>query len=74
MALIKTENLWKTYHMGTESVHALRAVSVEVERGEFVAIMGPSGSGKFDADEPHRLPGHADRGDVPSSTASRSAG
>jgi putative ABC transport system ATP-binding protein len=46
MALIKTENLWKTYHMGTESVHALRAVSVEVERGEFLAIMGPSGSGK----------------------------
>ncbi|MCY4660388.1 MAG: ABC transporter ATP-binding protein [Acidobacteria bacterium] len=46
MALIKTENLWKTYDMGTESVHALRAVSLEVERGEFLAIMGPSGSGK----------------------------
>ena len=46
MSLIQTENLWKTYHMGTESVHALREVSVEIERGDFVAIMGPSGSGK----------------------------
>src|SRR5438046_5654583 len=45
-AVIKVEDVHKYYELGETKVHALRGVSVNIERGEFVAIMGASGSGK----------------------------
>jgi putative ABC transport system ATP-binding protein len=44
--VIRTYDLWKTYVMGDQEIHAVSGVDVEIRRGEYVAIMGPSGSGK----------------------------
>src|SRR5258707_7882988 len=46
MSLIRLEKIARRYKMGAETIHALREVSLSIERGEYVAIMGPSGSGK----------------------------
>lgn len=45
-SLISMRNIWKTYQMGVEELHALQDVSFEVKKGEYLAIIGPSGSGK----------------------------
>src|SRR5574341_795105 len=46
MAIIKLVNITKMYQMGAEEVHALQGLNVEINKNEYVAIMGPSGSGK----------------------------
>jgi putative ABC transport system ATP-binding protein len=45
-AVIRLDDIERTYHMGSETIHALRSVSITIERNEYTAVMGPSGSGK----------------------------
>src|SRR6202044_1488136 len=44
--IIRTWDLYKTYVMGDQEIHAVAGIDIEIRKGEYVAIMGPSGSGK----------------------------
>jgi putative ABC transport system ATP-binding protein len=44
--VIELRELWRTYHVGDSDVHALRDVTLDIENGDYLAVMGPSGSGK----------------------------
>jgi putative ABC transport system ATP-binding protein len=49
--IIKTENLKRFFQVGSEKVQALKGINLSVEKGEFLSIMGPSGSGKDHTNE-----------------------
>jgi len=44
--VIRSYDLWKTYVMGDQEIHAVSGIDIEIRKGEYIAIMGPSGSGK----------------------------
>ncbi|GAA3319192.1 hypothetical protein GCM10020331_025080 [Ectobacillus funiculus] len=62
--MIRLKHVYKTYQQGALNVPVLHDIDVEIEGGEFVSIMGPSGSGKINLNEYYRLFGPPDRGGV----------
>ena len=45
-SIISLKNVWKTYHMGDNILHAVKNIDLDIKEGEFIAIIGPSGAGK----------------------------
>jgi len=62
-SLISMREIWKTTRWGSEQVHALHGVSFDIPKGEYIAIIGPSGFGQVNADEPHRLSRYTEQGE-----------
>jgi putative ABC transport system ATP-binding protein len=62
--VIRTYDLWKTYIMGDQEIHAVSGVDVEIRKGRVRGHHGPVGLGQIHADEPDRMPGHAHQGRV----------
>ena len=46
MSIISVKNLNKSFQVGKEKVHVLKDINLEIQKGEFISIMGPSGGGK----------------------------
>lgn len=61
--ILELKGIYKEYQQGKMKVPVLKDVNFSMEEGEYVAIMGPSGSGKNYSDEHYRMSGQADRGD-----------
>ncbi len=58
MSLIRLQNISRLYQMGAETIHALRDISLEVQRGEYGGDHGAVRIGQIHLDEPAGLPGH----------------
>ena len=59
--VIEIRNIIRDFKLGQETVHVLKGIDLDIKRGDYVAIMGPSGSGKIYLDEFTWLLGYTNR-------------